>query len=86
MAEEVMNIKWHPSFCSAMELEFKSYRDLLDFNREFPLSKEPLRVDLLMIKKVKDTVLDIDTCRLFKTYTIMRVLSKLLDIARIIAL
>jgi len=51
MAEEVTSIKWHPGFCSAMELEFSQYRDLLDFSREFPLSKEPLRIDLLMIKK-----------------------------------
>ena len=71
MAEEVTNIKWHPGFCSAMELEFSRYKDLLDFNREFPLSKEPLRVDLLMIKKIKDIILDIDIGRLFKTYNII---------------
>ena len=71
MAEEVTSIKWHPGFCSAMELEFLRYKDLLDFNREFPLSKEPLRVDLLMIKKIKDIILDIDIGRLFKTYNII---------------
>ena len=71
MAEEVTSIKWHPGFCSAMELEFLRYKDLLDFNREFPLSKEPLRIDLLMIKKIKDVVLAIDIGRLFKTYNII---------------
>ena len=71
MAEEVTSIKWHPGFCSAMELEFSRYKDLLDFNREFPLSKEPLRVDLLMIKKIKDIILDIDIGKLFKTYNII---------------
>ena len=71
MSEEVTSIKWHPGFCSAMELEFLQYKDLLDFNREFPLSKEPLRIDLLMIKKIKDVVLDIDIGRLFKTYNII---------------
>ena len=71
MAEEVTSIKWHPGFCSAMELEFSRYKDLLDFNREFPLSKEPLRVDLLMIKKIKDIIIDIDIGRLFKTYNII---------------
>ena len=54
-----------------MELEFSRYKDLLDFNREFPLSKEPLRVDLLMIKKIKDIIIDIDIGRLFKTYNII---------------
>ena len=71
MAEEVTSIKWHPGFCSAMELEFLEYKNLLDFSREFPLSKEPLRIDLLMIKKIKDVVLDIDIGRLFKTYNII---------------
>ena len=71
MAEEVTSIKWHPGFCSAMELEFLQYKDLLDFNREFPPSKEPLRIDLLMIKKIKDVVIDIDIGRLFKTYNII---------------
>ena len=71
MAEEVTSIKWHPGFCSAMELEFLQYKDLLDFNREFPLSKEPLRIYLLMIKKIKDVDLDIDIGRLFKTYNII---------------
>jgi len=71
MAEEVTTIKWQPGFCSAMELEFLRYKDLLDFNREFPLSKEPLRIDLLMIKKIKDVFLDIDIGRLFKTYNII---------------
>ena len=71
MAEEVTSIKWHPGFCSAMELEFLQYKDLLDFNREFPLSKEPLRIDLLMIKKIKDIVLEIDIGRLFRTYNII---------------
>jgi len=54
-----------------MELELLHYKDLLDFSREFPLSKEPLRIDLLMIKNIKDVVLDIDIGRLFKTYNII---------------
>ena len=71
MTEEVTSIKWHSGFCSAMELEFSRYKGLLDFSREFPLSKEPLRIDLLMIKKIKDIVLEIDIGRLFRTYNII---------------
>ena len=71
MSEEVTSIKWHPGFCSAMELEFSQYRDYLDFSREFQLSKEPLRIDLLMIKKLKDTVIDIDIGKIFRTYNII---------------
>ena len=71
MAEKTERLSWHSGFCGAMELEFLKYKGLLDFNREFPLSKEPLRIDLLMIKKLKDTVLDIDIGRLFRTYNII---------------
>ena len=71
MADKTERLSWHSGFCGAMELEFLQYKGLLDFNREFPLSKEPLRVDLLMIKKVKDAVIDIDIGRLFRTYNII---------------
>ena len=71
MAEKSDRLSWHSGFCGAMELEFLQYKGLLDFNREFPLSKEPLRIDLLMIKKLKDTVIDIDIGRLFRTYNII---------------
>ena len=71
MADKTERLSWHSGFCGAMELEFLQYKGLLDFKREFPLSKEPLRVDLLMIKKVKDAVIDIDIGRLFRTYNII---------------
>ena len=71
MADKTERLSWHSGFCGAMELEFLQYKGLLDFNREFPLSKEPLRVDLLMIKKVKDAVIDIDIGKLFRTYNII---------------
>ena len=71
MDENQVRLSWHSGFCGAMELEFLKYKGSLDFNREFPLSKEPLRVDLLMIKKHKDTVIDIDIGRIFRTYNII---------------
>ena len=71
MAEVTERLSWHSGFCGAMELEFLKYKGLLDFSREFPLSKEPLRIDLLMIKKLKDTVIDIDIGKMFRTYNII---------------
>ncbi len=71
MTDKAERLSWHSGFCGAMELEFLKYKGLLDFNSEFPLSKEPLRVDLLMIKKQKDIVIDIDIGRLFRTYNII---------------
>jgi len=42
---------WHPGFLGAMEIEFRSYRKHLDFDDEHTLSKEPLKMDLLVIKR-----------------------------------
>ena len=42
---------WHPGFLGAMEIEFRRYRESLDFNDEHTLSKEPIKMDLLIIKK-----------------------------------
>ena len=51
---EVLNISWHPGFYGAAELEFLSNKGDLEFQREYNLSKEPVRMDLLIIKKLSD--------------------------------
>jgi len=43
--------QWHPAFCAAMELEFREDKDILHYEREYNLSKKPLQIDLLVIKK-----------------------------------
>jgi len=43
--------QWHPAFCAAIELEFREDKDLLQYEREYNLSKKPLQIDLLVIKK-----------------------------------
>lgn len=47
-----MNIQWHPAFCAAAELELSANKVILDFQREYNLSKKPLQIDLLVIKKL----------------------------------
>ena len=49
--ERTEKIKWHPGFCGGIELELREYRDVLEFEPEHSLSKEPLRMDMLIIKK-----------------------------------
>ena len=44
-------IQWHPAFCSAMELELRSYKKYLRYEREHNLGKMPLRIDFLVIRK-----------------------------------
>lgn len=51
------NIQWHPAFCSAMELELRDYKKFLRYEREHNLSKMPLKIDFLVIKKTPDIVI-----------------------------
>ena len=44
---------WHPGFIGAIELEFINDKEVLVFDREHELSKESLKMDLLIIKKKK---------------------------------
>ena len=49
---------WHPGFVGAIELEFINDKEVLVFDREHELSKESLKMDLLIIKKKKDAVIE----------------------------
>ena len=51
MSDKIERDYWHPGFLGAMEIEFRSYRKSLDFDDEHTLSKEPIKMDLLVIKK-----------------------------------
>jgi len=64
-------IQWHPGFYGAAELELSANRADLEFHQEFNLSKEPLRMDLLIIKKRTDTVIQNEIGRIFQKYNII---------------
>ena len=72
MAEilEAVNIQWHPGFYGAAELEFLSNKGDLEFQREFNLSKEPIRMDLLIIKKLADVRIENELGHIFKKYNV----------------
>lgn len=49
LAEKAEIIHWHPGFYGAVELELKQNKSDLIFENEHQLSKEPLRMDMLII-------------------------------------
>lgn len=51
------NIQWHPAFCSAMELELRENKKDLIYEREHNLSRMPLKIDFLVIKKKPDVII-----------------------------
>lgn len=67
---EAVNIQWHPGFYGAAELEFLSNKGDLEFQREFNLSKEPIRMDLLIIKKLANVRIENELGHIFKKYNV----------------
>ena len=70
-AKETTNIKWHPAFCSATEFEFRKNKDVLQFLREYQLSKEPLAMDLLIVEKLANVVLENEIGKIFRRYNVI---------------
>lgn len=68
---EKASIRWHPGFYGAAELELISDQDVLEFQREYILGKEPVRMDLLIIKKLADVRIENEIGRIFKKYNVV---------------
>jgi hypothetical protein len=60
-------IKWHPAFVEALQLELEQYQDILEFKPEYQLNDEPLIMDVLVVKKVKDVVIAKNIGAIFKS-------------------
>ncbi|WP_049944978.1 hypothetical protein [Butyrivibrio sp. AC2005] len=69
--EENKRIKWHPGFYGALEFELRKYRDVLIFESEHELSKEPLLMDMLVIKKKNSEVIDESFARIFRGHNVI---------------
>ena len=63
--------QWHPAFCSSMELELIENKKELTYDREYNLSSEPLRIDLLIIKKNSNEVIRNEIGAFFLGYNIV---------------
>jgi len=59
-------LNWHPAFFQAMQQELFDWKDLLEFKYEYQLTSEPLRIDLLIIKKPKDIFIEKNIARIFR--------------------
>ena len=63
-------IKWHPAFAAAIQLELDEYKDYLDFSIEHELTDEPLKIDVVVIKKLKDIEISKPIGRILKGYNV----------------
>jgi len=63
-------IHWHEAFYEALQLELDRYLEFLQFENERLLSKEALKMDVLIIKKEKDIEIEKNIGRIFKIHNI----------------
>lgn len=48
--KEDESIRWHTAFGAATELELSGNANVLDFHREYILGKEPIKIDMLVVR------------------------------------
>jgi len=68
--EEHGKIYWHDAHHEALQLELYEYEDVLEFVKEHELSKEALRMDTLIIKKVKDVQIKKNIGQIFRGHNV----------------
>ena len=61
---------WHDAFYEALQLEFHQYMEYLEFTAGYPLSKEALKMDALVIKKEAGVAINKNIALLFRKYNI----------------
>ena len=64
-------LSWHQGFYGGIGLELRRWKAALSFDSEHELSREPLLMDMLIIKKEKDLQIGNPIGRFFRTYNIM---------------
>ena len=65
------NLYWHSAFAAGIRYEFEGYADKLDIETEHQLSKEALRIDMLVIKKENDLQIEKNIGKIFKAHNIV---------------
>lgn len=64
-------LQWHPGFFAVIQIELQEDADNLEFESEHELTKKPLRVDTLIVKKLDDKPIRKNIGRIFKKYNLI---------------
>ena len=62
---------WHPAFFEAIQMELEEYRHELQFIPEYPLNTDPLRIDVVIIKKSQDVPIEKNIASIFQKENIV---------------
>jgi hypothetical protein len=69
-------IAWHPAFFQAIQAELVDFLDVLTFDAEHVLNAEPLKVDILVIKKPENAIITKNIGKIFKSVNIIEFKSR----------
>ena len=64
-------IYWHPAFFADIQIELKDEADKLTFENEHHLSKKPMQIDVLIIKKEKAGQIRKNIGKIFKKHNVI---------------
>ena len=64
-------LQWHPAFFAEIQIELEDYLGDLIFENEHQLSKKPMEIDVLVIKKEKDFPVRKNIGRIFRKHNII---------------
>lgn len=64
-------IKYHPGFVGGLGVLLWKYRESIEIESEKWLSTEGIRMDVLLLKKDPEVILDHDICRVFRGHNII---------------
>ena len=69
--KEVDKLYWHPAFYAGLQIEFDEESHKLTFENEHHLSKKPMQIDVLIIKKCTEDKIHKNIGRIFRKYNII---------------
>ena len=70
-ADEKEIIQWHPAFYAEIQIELEEERENLIFENEHQLGTKPMEIDVLVIKKKRETPVSKNIGRIFRKYNII---------------
>lgn len=68
---EKTKLQWHSGFSAALKMTLESEKECLEIHEEFQLSKKPLQIDILIVKKLKETTIKKSIAKLFRDNNII---------------
>lgn len=69
--EKPERMQWHPAFASALRLELQEYEHVLDIQEEVQLTRKPLEIDILIIRKKRDVPILKNIAEIFREHNIV---------------